>query len=332
MTAPYSRAGGRFLPARQYHRRRMLCHWDDVERTRREVGDMRSWWRRLGTAAGATEIGVARVEIDPGARIGPVHVHGAEEEVFYVLGGSGLAWLDGAVHEIGPRDTVVCPAGGPAHTLIAGDEGLDVLAFGENIDPPLVHLPRAGVLRRAGFWTLAGEDPPPLEREAAAGPLELPEPSPRPPCIVALDDAPIDVDEKGEFAWTEHYLSHEAGGVRTGLRHAVIPAGKATCPPHWHSGEHELFVILGGEGTLLLYNSLGALRQEHALRAGHVVSCPAGSGFAHMFRAGAGDMTMLLYGQRNGNEIIFYPRSKKAWVGQVLVRFDVVEDYWDGEV
>jgi uncharacterized cupin superfamily protein len=63
-----------------------------------------------------------------------------------------------------------------------------------------------------------------------------------------------------------------------------------------------------------------------------VVSRPAASGFAHMFHAGERDMTMLLYGQRNGNEIVFYPRSKKAWVGQVMVRFETVDEYWDGEV
>jgi uncharacterized cupin superfamily protein len=310
----------------------MLCHWDEVERERRDVGEMRSWWRDLGEAAGSTAIGVQRVAVDPGARIGPVHVHGAEEEIFFVLGGSGLAWIDGAVHEIGARDTIVYLAGGSTHTLIAGDEGLDVLCFGENADPPLVHLPRAGVLRRGGFWALAGEPPGPLEREAAAGPLEVPEPSPRPKCIVALDDAPVDVDAKGEFAWTEHYCSHAAGSVRTGLRHAVIPAGKATAPPHWHSGEHELFVILDGEGTLLLYDRRGDIAEEHPVRPGSVVSRPAASGLAHMFRAGAGDMTMLLYGQRNGNEIVFYPRSKKAWVGPVMVRFETVEDYWDGEM
>jgi uncharacterized cupin superfamily protein len=309
-----------------------LAHWDDVERTRRDVGDMRSWWRDLGGAAGATGVGVQRVEIDAGARIGPVHVHGAEEEIFFVLGGSGLAWLDGAVHEIRASDTIVYPAYGPTHTLIAGDEGLDVLAFGENADPPLVHLPRAGVLRNGSFWALAGTDPGPLEREAAAGPLDLPEPTPRPSCIVALEDAPVDVDEKGEYAWSEHYLSHEAGGVRTGLRHAVIPAGRYTAPPHWHSGEHELFVILEGGGTLMLYDRAGALNEEHPLRAGHTVARPAGSGMAHMFRAGDEDMTLLLYGQRVQNEIVFYPRSKKAWVGQVMVRFDTVDDYWEGEL
>jgi uncharacterized cupin superfamily protein len=309
-----------------------FAHLDDARKHTDETPGVESTWSNLGGEADSVQLGFRRIEIPPGKRPTPPHNHHAEEEIFYVLGGRGLAWLDGAVHEIGPRDTIVCLAGGPAHTLIASDEGLDVLAYGENIDPPLVHLPRAGVLRRGGFWTLAGEDPGPLEREAAAGPLELPEASPRPKCIVALDDAPVDVDAKGEFAWTEHYLSHAAGSERTGLRHAVIPAGKATCPPHWHSGEHELFVILDGEGTLLLYDRRGDVAEEHPVRAGSVVSRRAASGFAHMFRAGERDMTMLLYGQRNGNEIVFYPRSKKAWVGQVMVRFETVDDYWDGEV
>src|SRR3954464_10896361 len=108
----------------------MLCHWDVVERDRRDVGEMRSWWRDLGGAAGSTAIGVQRVEVDPGARIGPVHVHGAEEEIFFVLGGSGLAWIDGAVHEIGANDTIVYPAGGPAHTLVAGGAGPATLSSG----------------------------------------------------------------------------------------------------------------------------------------------------------------------------------------------------------
>ena len=309
-----------------------LAHWDDVERRRRDVGDMRSWWRDLGGAAGSSAVGVQRVEIDPGARIGPVHVHLAEEEIFFVLGGSGLAWIDGAVHEIGPKDTIVYPAYGPAHTLVAGDDGLDVLCFGENADPPLVHLPRAGVLRSGRRWMLAATDPDPLEREAAAGPLDLPEPTPRPAWIAAFEDTEVDVGEKGPYAWTERLLSHGAGAVRSGLRHAVLPPGKDTCPPHWHSGESELFVILEGGGSLRLYDRSGALAEEHPVRAGHTVSRPAGSGVAHMFRAGDEGMTLLPYGQRVQNEIVFYPRSRKAWVGQAFVRLETVDDYWEGEL
>src|SRR5919198_3807875 len=140
-----------------------LAHWDDVEGRRREVGDMRATFRRLGAAAGASVVGVARIDIDPGCRAGPVHVHGSEEEIFFVLEGSGLAWIDGAVHEIGVGDTIVYLASGPEHTVIAGPDGLSVLAFGENFDMPVTHLPHAGIARRGGFVFEVTEDVP-LER------------------------------------------------------------------------------------------------------------------------------------------------------------------------
>src|ERR687888_1556122 len=140
-----------------------LAHWDDVEGSRRDVGDMRATFRALGAAAGASAIGVSLIDIEPGCRPGPVHQHTSEEEIFFVLAGSGLAWLDGAVHEIGVGDTIVYLASGPEHTVIAGDDGLSVLAFGENFDMPVTHLPHAGIARRGGFVFEVTEDVP-LER------------------------------------------------------------------------------------------------------------------------------------------------------------------------
>src|SRR5919201_156718 len=179
-----------------------LAHWDDVECRRREVGDMRATFRRLGAAAGASVVGVARIDVDPGCRAGPVHVHGSEEEIFFVLEGSGLAWIDGAVHDIGRHDTIVYLANGPEHTVIAGSEGLSVLAFGENHNPILTRLPRAGVGRRAGVVIELSDDDP-LQREAAAGPLELPHPTPRPPCIVALEDVQLETEDVRHADTTE---------------------------------------------------------------------------------------------------------------------------------
>jgi uncharacterized cupin superfamily protein len=308
-----------------------LAHWDDVEREVRDVGEMRATFRALGEAAGAEAVGVALIDVEPGCRPGPVHQHGSEEEIFFVLEGSGLAWLDGAVHEIGPGDTIVYLAGGPEHTVIASDDGLSVLAYGENHDPPLVRLPRAGMVRRAGLWLEASDDDP-LEREAAAGPLVLPEPTPRPPCSVALEDVEVDSDETGDFAIVERDVARAAGSVRTGLRYNVVPPGKLNCPPHWHGGEHELFVVLEGAGTLELYDNRGTRAEEHELRPGHCVSCPAGMRLAHALRAGEQGMTYLAYGTRDTGEIVYYPRSKKAWLGRVLVRVEPIDDYWDGEV
>ena len=120
--------------------------------------------------------------------------------------------------------------------------------------------------------------------------------------------------------------------MRSGLRHNVVPPGKLNCPPHWHAGEHELFVVLDGGGTLLLFDNRGELAEEHALRAGHCVSCPAGMRHAHALRAGDEGLTYLAYGTRDTSEIVYYPRSKKAWLSRVMVRLDVVDDYWEGEV
>jgi uncharacterized cupin superfamily protein len=310
-----------------------LAHWDEVEREVRDVGDMRATFRALGEAAGATIVGVARIDVQPGCRPGPVHQHGSEEEIFFVLEGSGLAWLDGAVHEIGPGDTIVYLAGGPQHTIIAGERGLSVLAFGENHEPPLVRLPRAGMVRRGGLWLEAATDDP-LEREAAAGPLELPQPTPRPPCIVALQDVEPEEMDEGRFKDSARGLGRAAGSVRTGLNHAVMPADKWSCPPHWHGAEHELFVVLEGGGDLLLFDNRGELVEEHALRAGHCVARPGPDRprLAHALRGGPEGITYLAYGTRDTGEIVYYPRSKKAMLGSVMVRLDLADGYWEGEV
>jgi uncharacterized cupin superfamily protein len=309
-----------------------LAHWDDVEPARREVADMRASFRRVGAMAGATDVGVALIDVDPGCRAGPVHVHGSEEEIFFVLSGSGLAWIDGAVHEIGVGDTIVYLAGGPEHTVIAREEGLSVLAFGENHAPIITRLPRAGVGRRRDLVIeLSADDP--LQREAAAGPLDLPEPTPRPPCIVALEDVELETEEASDVAVSERDVARAAGSVRTGLRHDVIPAGKLNCPPHWHSREHELFVVLEGGGELLLYDNRAEIVETHTLRAGHCVARPGpGRKLAHAMRAGPDGLTYLAYGMRDPGEIVYYPRSRKAWLGSVMARVELVDDYWEGEV
>ena len=136
----------------------------------------------------------------------------------------------------------------------------------------------------------------------------------------------------GEVDTAERDVARAAGSVRTGLRHVTIAPGALNCPPHWHASEHELFVVLDGDGTLLLYDNQGELAEEHALRAGHCVSCPAGMRLAHALRAGEHGMTYLAYGTRDTGEIVYYPRSKKAWLGRVLVRLELADDYWEGEV
>jgi uncharacterized cupin superfamily protein len=52
-----------------------LTHWDDVEVEEVDVGELRARRRDLGSAAGSFRAGVSLVEIAPGARSTPAHVH-----------------------------------------------------------------------------------------------------------------------------------------------------------------------------------------------------------------------------------------------------------------
>jgi uncharacterized cupin superfamily protein len=310
----------------------LIAHWDEVEGVRRDVGPMGLVRIDLGDAAGTRNIGVARLEVDAGKRTSPVHVELDEEEIFYVLGGSGLSWQDGKTYEVGPGDCIVHRVAEETHTLIAGAEGLDVLAFGERTDTTATYLPRAGLLRM-GVTVDVSTGPHPWEREAAAGELELPEPSPRGGNIVNLADV------EGRFGGLARALGSAAGSVRTGLNWASLPPGEEGAPPHCHSAEEEIFVVLEGDGKLLLWPSPQATRlnpdakmEEHPIRAGHVISRPPATRIGHSFRAGGSGLTYLAYGTRDVNDIAYYPRSNKIFfrgVGLIARLEDLA--YSDGE-
>src|SRR5579862_6687304 len=99
----------------------MLAHWDDVEWTRIDNGPLRGMRQRLGAAAGATRAGLSRYRMGPGERAMPAHVHADEEEIFYVLAGSGLSWQDGRTYAVSAGDCLVHLAAKEAHTIVAGD-------------------------------------------------------------------------------------------------------------------------------------------------------------------------------------------------------------------
>ncbi len=307
-----------------------IAHWDDVAPRSYERGDIRGSRRRIGPQAGARTVGLSRYLLPPGARSMPVHAHADEEEIFHVLTGQGLVWIDGVTHPVGPGDTIVHPAGGPAHTILAGDAELDVLAFGSGSPTNLTYLPRPQVFWAGPHW-LPAEAPNPFAAEAACGPLELPEPTAeRPAGIVALADAPAKPADRDGYRG--RWLLPTAGDVarHSGLKHVVLQPGQMSCPPHWHGGEEELFVILDGAGELvLLTNDLDETRTPVA--AGHVIARAPATGVAHALVAADAGLTYLAYGTRRPDEIVYYPRSRKAWLGPLMVRVEPVADYWDGE-
>ena len=316
----------------------MIAHWDEVPRELLEEGPLGGHWTDLGTAAGSVTVGVNRVEILPGKRSTPVHSEGEEEEISYVLGGSGLSYQEGETYEVGPGDCLVHLASEHTHTLVAGEEGLDVLAFGMRAYAEMGYLPRAGVMRHGrATIDLSPDDRHPWEREAAAGELELPPPSPRPARIVNVADVAADERRGATVAVDQRHLARAAGSERTGLNHHTVPAGMLNVPPHCHAAEEEIFVVLEGTGSLELtpaprQAAYGVDPSEHEVRAGSVVARPAGTGIAHTFRAGPDGLTLLAYGTRDPNDICYYPRSRKiSWRGVGLIARIEHVDYWEDE-
>lgn len=303
-----------------------LAHWDDAPRVRREVGEIATWMTDLGVAAGTVAVGLRRWEPDPGARNTPPHAHGAEEEIFYVLAGSGLLWQDGEVCEVGPGDCIVHLADEEAHALKAGPDGLDVLSFGMRQYVETCYHPHSG-RAWAGATIVAADGPGDMFAfDAEAGPLPWAAPGPRFANVVNASDVAEHQSGEGDCRSAWRSVAAAAGAVRTGLNIGRCVPGMLQYPPHCHSSEEELFVILAGSGTCILGD------EDHPLRPGHVVSRPAGTGVAHALRGGADGLTFLAYGTRDTNDVAYFPRSNKMyWRGLGVIGRIERFDYWDGE-
>jgi uncharacterized cupin superfamily protein len=282
--------------------------------------------RRLGAAAGARDVGLSAYRVAPDSLAMPLHVHADEEEIFYVLAGAGCSWQDDALHEVRAGDVIVHRAAEEAHTLVAGDEPLEVLAFGSGSPTGLTQLPRAGITRFGARW-LPADAPHPFEAEPPMDPDRMPALAPRPQTIVALADVEAERLHRGrDVRRVRRNLGRAAGSLRSGLQHVTLQPGARSSARHCHSVEEELFVVLDGDGVLLLGDD------EHAVRPGSVVARPPATGVAHAFEAGERGMTLLAYGTRDASDMCWYPDSSKILFGGlgVVVRVQAL-DYWDGE-
>jgi uncharacterized cupin superfamily protein len=309
-----------------------LAHWDEVEWRRVAKGEMALTVQRLGRTAGTKGVGVNRVRVDPGMLPTPPHSHGASEEIYFVLGGSGLAWQDEAVHEVRAGHCVVHRADEMEHTFRAGPDGLELLVYGTNHPTELGWLPRSRAVRFGWPW-VEGRTDDPWDVEAQAEPLAFGEPAPAPSNIVHLED----VEEGSEGGETWRSLADAGRSEASGLHWSRIAPGRTGPPPHCHSEEEEVFVILEGDGTLELWPSPvpeqhGVEREDIPVRPGHVVARPPATRIGHAFRAGPNGLTMLVYGTRKPNDICYYPRSRKLnWRGVGLIGRVEPLDYYDGE-
>jgi uncharacterized cupin superfamily protein len=265
-----------------------LAHWNDVEPIRRAEGDVDATRQALGASGGSQTVSLTRVRVAPGMLSSRPHSHRTTEEIFFVLGGSGVALEGDTERGIRAGSCVVHHPTGPPHTFRARDEGLELLVFGTRGSP------------------------------SAGG-------------VVHFEDAELHEGEPGR----ERGLGSSAGSRHAGLHWLQLNAGRRGPPPHCHSEEEEIFVVLDGEATLELWPSPRTLheqREDVPLRAGHVVIRPPASRVGHAFAAGPDGVTMLVYGTRKGNDIVYYQRSKKIfWRGVGLIGRVEALEYYDGE-
>jgi uncharacterized cupin superfamily protein len=211
-------------------------------------------------------------------------------------------------------------------------EDLDLLAFGTRRYDEAVRFPRlsfslvGGRAVRSEPATINGA-PFQFARESELGPPDLlNEAGARPSTVINVSDVQADPLERPRVVRVRRNLGRAVGSRHSGLQHIEVAPGKESTALHCHSAEEEIFVVLDGEGILLLDED------EVPVRAGHVVVRPPATGVAHVFRAGASGLTLLAYGTREPNDICYYPRSNKVslrGVG-VIARLERL-DYWDGE-
>ncbi len=105
----------------------------------------RHGWRRkkLGLAAGGSQLGCSLMELPPGKRSFPLHWHRANEEAVFVLAGRGTLRLGSSEVAVAAGDYVVlAPVVEQAHQLINdGPETLRYLAFSTTVLPDVVSYP-----------------------------------------------------------------------------------------------------------------------------------------------------------------------------------------------
>jgi uncharacterized cupin superfamily protein len=283
-------------------------HIDDVPAHRWEYGEVGATRRRLGVATQAKRLGVALIEIDPGRRSTPPHVHADEDEAFLVLAGGGLSWQssgpgDARTYEVGVDDLLWHPANGDAHTLIAGEQGMTVLVVAEGSRTNITHLPRTGQFWLGPVWS-PPDSPHPHEADAAAGPLELPDPTPdRPPTICNLADLPLQEGRSERLAWATRDL-RDMGSDKLVLAQDEMPPDTHNTELHFHSAREEAWFVRAGSGVARL------AEEAHELRPGSFWLCRENTGVGHRIEVGAEGMTLVTMGDLIPGDVSVYTEKR----------------------
>jgi uncharacterized cupin superfamily protein len=93
---------------------------------------------------GAQKLGYNLTVVPPGRRAFPFHSHRVNEEMFFVLEGTGEIRIGSEMFPVRKGDVIACPPGGPetAHQIVnTGDTELRYLAVSTKITPEIAEYP-----------------------------------------------------------------------------------------------------------------------------------------------------------------------------------------------
>jgi uncharacterized cupin superfamily protein len=105
---------------------------------------------RIGQIApliGARQLGYNITAVPPGKRAFPFHNHRVNEEMFFILEGSGELRYGENTYPVRPGDVIACPAGdkGRAHSILnSGEAELRYLAVSTKRSPEIAEYPDSG--------------------------------------------------------------------------------------------------------------------------------------------------------------------------------------------
>jgi uncharacterized cupin superfamily protein len=102
---------------------------------------------RIGARVGAKQLGYNITAVPPGKRAFPFHSHRVNEEMFFVLHGTGEVRIGNDIYPLRSGDVIACPAGGieTAHQIVnTGQEELRYLAVSTQRAPEVWEYPDSG--------------------------------------------------------------------------------------------------------------------------------------------------------------------------------------------
>lgn len=102
---------------------------------------------RFSTQVGAKKLGYNITAVPPGKRAFPLHCHRVNEEMFFILEGSGEVRFGEQRYPIRAGDVIACPPGGPekAHQIInTGATEMRYLAVSTKETPEICEYPDTG--------------------------------------------------------------------------------------------------------------------------------------------------------------------------------------------